>query len=57
LSELEKKGTLICIWGTHGLDKTQIIKDYALEKKWKFSYIAPEQFEEMGDLQSQIETK
>ena len=50
LSELEKKGTPICIWGTHGLGKTQIIRDYALEKKWKFSYIAPAQFEEMGDL-------
>ena len=50
LLELEKKGTPICIWGTHGLGKTQIIRDYALEKKWKFSYIAPAQFEEMGDL-------
>lgn len=50
LSKLEKKGTPICIWGTHGLGKTQIIRDYALEKKWKFSYIAPAQFEEMGDL-------
>ena len=50
LSELEKKGTPICIWGTHGLGKTQIIRDYAIEKKWKFSYIAPAQFEEMGDL-------
>ena len=50
LSELDKKGTPICIWGTHGLGKTQIIRDYALEKKWKFSYIAPAQFEEMGDL-------
>ena len=38
LSELEKKGTPICIWGTHGLGKTQIIRDYALEKKWKFSF-------------------
>ena len=50
LSEIDKKGTPICIWGTHGLGKTQIIRDYALEKKWKFSYIAPAQFEEMGDL-------
>jgi len=50
LSELEKKGTPICIWGTHGLGKTQIIRDYAIEKKWKFYYIAPAQFEEMGDL-------
>ena len=38
LSELEKKGTPICIWGTHGLGKTQIIRDYALEKKSLLKY-------------------
>ena len=45
-----KRGTPICIWGTHGLGKTQIVRDFAKEKGWKFSYIAPAQFEEMGDL-------
>lgn len=45
-----KRGTAVCIWGTHGLGKTQIVRDYALQQKWKFSYIAPAQFEEMGDL-------
>ena len=45
-----KRGTPICIWGTHGLGKTQMIRDFAREKKWKFAYIAPAQFEEMGDL-------
>ena len=50
LNEEDKRGTAVCIWGTHGLGKTQIVRDYALEKKWKFSYIAPAQFEEMGDL-------
>ena len=45
-----KRGTPICIWGTHGLGKTQIVRDFAKEKSWKFSYIAPAQFEEMGDL-------
>ena len=50
LNKEDKRGTAVCIWGTHGLGKTQIVRDYALEKKWKFSYIAPAQFEEMGDL-------
>ena len=50
LNKDDKRGTAVCIWGTHGLGKTQIVRDYALEKKWKFSYIAPAQFEEMGDL-------
>jgi len=45
-----QSGTPICIWGTHGLGKTQLVKDFAKERNWKFSYIAPAQFEEMGDL-------
>jgi hypothetical protein len=40
----------LCIWGTHGIGKTQMVKEYALSKDWGFSYIAPAQFEEMGDL-------
>lgn len=50
LNNSKKRGTPICIWGTHGLGKTQIVRDYAKNKGWKFSYIAPAQFEEMGDL-------
>jgi MoxR-like ATPase len=50
LSHLGQKGTPICIWGTHGLGKTQIVRDFASSKKWKFAYVAPAQFEEMGDL-------
>ena len=50
LSKDNKRGTAVCIWGTHGLGKTQMVRDYALKHKWKFSYIAPAQFEEMGDL-------
>jgi len=45
-----KMGTPVCIWGTHGLGKTQIIQDYAKQKNWKLAYCAPAQFEEMGDL-------
>ncbi len=45
-----KTGTPICIWGTHGLGKTQMVQEYAKAKNWKFAYCAPAQFEEMGDL-------
>ena len=45
-----KNPTPICIWGTHGLGKTEMVKDYALSRGWGFKYIAPAQFEEMGDL-------
>ena len=50
IAEKGRHGTPVCIWGTHGLGKTQIVQDFAKERKWKFSYIAPAQFEEMGDL-------
>jgi len=44
------RGTPVCIWGTHGLGKTQLVRDYARKHGWKFAYAAPGQFEEMGDL-------
>ena len=50
LNGQNKRGTPVCIWGTHGLGKTHLVRDFSLENKWKFSYIAPAQFEEMGDL-------
>lgn len=50
ISENYRNPTPICIWGTHGLGKTEIVKDYAIKRNWKFNYIAPAQFEEMGDL-------
>ncbi len=40
----------VCIWGTHGLGKTQLVENYAKAHGWKFAYCAPAQFEEMGDL-------
>ena len=49
----EEKGnpkTPICIWGEHGIGKTQTVQTYAQENGYKFAYIAPAQFEEMGDL-------
>lgn len=50
ISDGTERPTPICIWGTHGLGKTQMVEDYASERGWKFKYIAPAQFEEMGDL-------
>jgi hypothetical protein len=44
------RGTPVCIWGTHGLGKTQMVKDYATNRGWHLAYCAPAQFEEMGDL-------
>jgi hypothetical protein len=51
--DLESKGrrkTPVCIWGRHGIGKTEIVEAIAKEKDFKFSYIAPAQFEEMGDM-------
>jgi hypothetical protein len=49
---LKRKGsaTPMCIWGTHGIGKTELIKEFAQQNGYGFSYIAPAQFEEMGDL-------
>ena len=46
----DKVGTPICIWGTHGIGKTQIAEAFARERGWLQRYIAPAQFEEMGEL-------
>lgn len=40
----------LCIWGRHGIGKTQIVRDLAREMGASFAYLAPAQFEEMGDL-------
>jgi len=42
--------TPICIWGTHGIGKTELVRTIAKESGYEFAYIAPAQFEEMGDL-------
>ena len=42
--------TPVCIWGSHGIGKTSLIKEFAHRNGWKFRYCAPAQFEEMGDL-------
>ena len=55
-----RKKTPICIWGPHGIGKTQLLKTLAEEltseenrsqdERWLFTDVAPAQFEEMGDL-------
>ena len=45
-----RRGTPVCIWGTHGLGKTEMIKSFASSRGWHLAYCAPAQFEEMGDL-------
>ncbi len=42
--------TPICIWGVHGIGKTALVEEIASANSWKFAYVAPAQFEEMGDL-------
>ncbi len=44
------KKSPICIWGTHGIGKTEMVQQIAENLGYKWSYIAPAQFEEMGDL-------
>ena len=48
--ESGETGVPVCIWGTHGLGKTETVKDFARKRGWKLAYCAPAQFEEMGDL-------
>ncbi|MCC6461741.1 MAG: AAA family ATPase [Saprospiraceae bacterium] len=45
-----ERPTPICIWGLHGIGKTELVRDLALARGCAFAYIAPAQFEEMGDL-------
>jgi len=48
--EKGQKKTPVCVWGTHGIGKTDIVGQIAEELGYKWTYIAPAQFEEMGDL-------
>lgn len=45
-----RRGTPICVWGTHGIGKTESIINFAQERGYQSIYVAPAQFEEMGDL-------
>lgn len=45
-----RKKTPLCIWGRHGVGKTELVEALAKRKGYQWAYIAPAQFEEMGDL-------
>ena len=45
LQNMDKRGTPVCIWGTHGLGKTMLVQDFARKNKWQLAYCAPAQFE------------
>lgn len=47
---LKSSRTPICIWGKHGIGKTELVENFAKKNNFDFVYIAPAQFEEMGDL-------
>lgn len=48
--EVGKRKVPICIWGFHGIGKTELVESFAKDNGYNWSYIAPAQFEEMGDL-------
>ena len=50
LAQQGERGTPICVWGTHGIGKTETIMSYAQSQGYATVYCAPAQFEEMGDL-------
>ncbi|MEU4159431.1 AAA family ATPase [Actinoplanes sp. NPDC026670] len=45
-----RRGTPVCVWGRHGIGKTDIVESVARARGAAFVSIAPAQFEEMGDL-------
>lgn len=45
-----ERPTPVCIWGMHGIGKTELVRAMARELDAPLVYIAPAQFEEMGDL-------
>ena len=47
---LENTRVPVCIWGKHGIGKTELVENFAKANGFDFTYIAPAQFEEMGDL-------
>ncbi len=48
--QAHKRKTPVCIWGFHGIGKTELVESFAKDNGFGWSYIAPAQFEEMGDL-------
>lgn len=50
IAEGGRRGVPLCIWGSHGLGKTELLKSFARARGWALAYCAPAQFEELGDL-------
>lgn len=50
MAQTAERPTPLCIWGVHGIGKTELVRDLARARGCDFVYIAPAQFEEMGDL-------
>jgi len=50
MAQSGERPTPVCIWGLHGIGKTELVRELARECGCAFVYIAPAQFEEMGDL-------
>ncbi len=50
LSQGDERPTPICIWGLHGIGKTELVREVARARGCDLVYLAPAQFEEMGDL-------
>ena len=42
--------TPLCIWGMHGIGKTQLVKDFAKDRNYAFAFLSAAQIEEVGDL-------
>lgn len=50
MAQARERPTPVCIWGLHGIGKTELVRDLARTRGCAFVYLAPAQFEEMGDL-------
>ncbi|RMG87296.1 MAG: ATPase [Bacteroidetes bacterium] len=50
LERREQPKSPVCIWGKHGVGKTELVEQLAREAGWPLVVISPAQFEEMGDL-------
>lgn len=50
LEEAGRRRAPVCIWGRHGIGKTEIVEELARTRGFSLAYLAPAQFEEMGDL-------
>ena len=50
LEALGRRRVPVCIWGHPGIGKTELVEALAQELGYALAYLAPAQFEEMGDL-------